>query len=132
MTDDYFDPFGNNEFDSIVRSFFGNNGRRQTRRVSSEKSEEEESELGFIENKDSVFLILEFPGYSEDEVEVELNDRMIEIKAKKVGGEEMQEYFKNKFKQGIFVSRKLPEFVNSKNFGHTFKNGILEVRFNKK
>lgn len=133
MADDYFDPFGNDDFDSIVRSFFGDRTGRKTRvRQTVDESDEEESELGFIENKDSVFLVLEFPGYIGEEVSVNVKDKVIEIRAKKISVEGMQDYLANKFKQGIVVSRKLPDFVSTKKFDYNFKNGILEVRFDKK
>lgn len=131
MADDFFDDDFNDPFDSIVSQFFGRPyGRGARKRY--EISGEEESELGFVETNEKVFLILEIPGYNEKEISIILKDKKLEIHAKKIHLENVKDYLANKLQRGVTISKTLPSHVSTKNFSHTFKNGILEVAFDRK
>lgn len=127
MADDFFDD-DFDEFNSVVRSFFGEPARRSRKY----KSQEEDSEIGFIETPEKVYLIFEMPGFSEKDILIKLKDRSIEVQAKKHHLSHVKDYLAHKLEGGIIISRTLPSSLNQKNFTHTFKNGILEVSFNKK
>ena len=126
---DFFDeddPFGD-----IVRDFFG----QKPNLHSSEniiKGEDDERIIDFIEIKDRLFLVFELPGYSKKDIKVEIKKREIEIIAKKNNFENVQEYLARKLSGGEYFKKILPSFVNHKKVNHTFKNGVLEIYFEKR
>ncbi|MFA4960328.1 MAG: Hsp20 family protein [Candidatus Pacearchaeota archaeon] len=124
------DVFGNDPFD-IFREFFGETPKRRYKK-NFIKGEEEERVIDLIESGDKAYLIFELPGYEEDDIFVNVSGKTIEIIAKKKDTEEIKEYLSQKFKQGVQYKRVLPEFINTKKFDYTQKNGILEVVFSKK
>ncbi|MEK6855865.1 MAG: Hsp20/alpha crystallin family protein [Nanoarchaeota archaeon] len=134
MTDDFFgDSLGNDPFDSIVRQFFGNRVQREGRsKTTRSKDYEEESDIVFIESDDKIFFYIEIPGYSEKDITVEVNNKVLEINAKKSNAEGIQDYLVKKFKSGVSISKNIPSSISTKKFTKTYKNGILEVAFNKK
>lgn len=118
-------------FDSIVREFFGTPTRGR-RRETIIRGEEEDRNIDFIESDDKVYLVFELLGYDEDDMDVIVNGKELEIKAKKKNNGNMQDYLMQKLRQGIFFKRSLPGFINLKKFSYTMKNGVLEVIFEKK
>lgn len=134
MTDDNF--FGNDAFEEIIRNFFGQNIPRRAREERSNiynpDSENEERIIDFIESKDKVFLVFEFPGYDEKDLDLKISGVRISIKVKKRSECPMQEYLSQKLCAGETISETLPEVANAKLHKYTFKNGILEVEFEKK
>jgi len=117
-------------FESIIREFFGSS-KLQSRgeRIQNEK---EERIIDFVETKNHIFIIFELPGYSKEDIDLIINKRNIEIRAKKKNFEKMQNYLSQRLAHGIFIKKSLPNFIKTKNFNHTFKNGVLEIVFNKK
>jgi HSP20 family molecular chaperone IbpA len=124
------DVFGSDPFD-LFREFFGESPRRRYKKNFIE-GEEEERVIDVIESEDKAFLVFELPGYSEDDIFVNVTGKTIEIIASKKNSEGVKEYLAQKLKQGIKYKRTLPDFVSTKKFDYTQKNGILEVAFNKK
>lgn len=125
--------FNDDPFDEIVREFFGEN--QTNRRKYSEKiieGEDEERTIDFIESGKNIFLIFEIPGYSEEDVSVKLKGKVIEITAKKKNLENVQGYLSRKLRGGVYLKKTLPNFINFNKFNHTFKNGILEIVFDRK
>ncbi|MEK6894014.1 MAG: Hsp20/alpha crystallin family protein [Nanoarchaeota archaeon] len=117
-------------FEDIVNQFFGGNNirRRPVRKL--RESEEESSE--FIEEKNNVYFITELPGYNEEDIEIKLKDDFMVITAKTNKESQNQDYMAQKHKEGITLREKIPEGIKNKDFKKTFRNGILEVTFNKK
>jgi HSP20 family molecular chaperone IbpA len=125
------DIFNNDPFESIVREFFGETPKRKYEKRF-EQGEEEERVIDFIEGDGKAYFIFELPGYTEDDVFVNVSGKIIEIVAKKKNTAETKEYLSQKLKNGIRYKRTLPDFVNPKKFNYTQKNGILEVLFDRK
>lgn len=123
-------PFDNDPFESILREFFG--GRRASSSEDIIQGEEEERNIDFIENKDKVFLIFELPGYSQGDITVSLNGNNIKIIAKRKPVEDEDNYISQKLSNGVNFNKMLPKFVKTKNYSKTFRNGVLEIGFDKK
>lgn len=123
--------FEEDPFENIVRDFFG----QRSNLHSSEniiKGEDDERIIDFIETKDKLFLVFELPGYSEKDIKVDITKKEIEITAKKNNLENIQEYLARKLSRGEYFKKILPSFVNHKKVNHTFKNGVLEIYFEKR
>jgi len=125
------DIFGNDPFENIVREFFGERPKRKYEKQFIQ-NEEEERVIDLIDADGKAYLIFELPGYSEDDVFVNITGKTIEIIAKKKTAEGAKEYLSQKLINGIRYKRALPENINPKKFKYTQKNGILEVVFDKK
>lgn len=126
MTDDFF----NDPFEDLVNQMFGRGATRRARVMRRSSEEDEEgSELGFIETDTAVYCILELPGYTEDEVFVKVKGRELEIHAQKKKLGQVKEYLIPKLERGQIIQRTLPESASSKKYASTYRNGILEVRF---
>jgi HSP20 family molecular chaperone IbpA len=125
--------FDDDPFEDIVRQFFGQGvpAKRRDRETVID-GEEEDRVIDFVEGIDKVYLVFELPGYGERDVVVVVKGKELEIKAQKKNGEKMQDYLMQKLHRGIFVKKNLPDFINSKKFSHTMRNGILEVAFGKR
>ena len=128
FNDDEEDPF-----DSLVREFFGkpSRGMRQ-RRSRFIEGEDEERVIDVVDVDDKIYLIFEMPGYSEDDIEVSVSNKIIQIAAKKHDTEEIKEYLAQKLSKGIQFKRALPDYINTKTFKHTLRHGILEICFSKR
>ena len=119
-------------FDNIFRDFFGQQVGNRKRRETIIRGEEEDRVIDFIEDDEKVYLVFELPGFNEKDISVSVNNKQLEIKAKKREVENIQEYLMQKLHQGLMIQKTLPNFINSKKFSHTMRNGILEVAFSKK
>lgn len=124
--------FNDDPFDNIVREFFGESLNQTNGSRDIIRGEEDERTIDFVQAKDKVFLVFELPGYSGEDVIVNVKKGEIEIIVKKKSTEGIQQYLVQKLKMGKSINRTLPNFVNYKKFNYTFKNGILEVVFNRK
>ncbi|MGV8142728.1 MAG: Hsp20/alpha crystallin family protein [Candidatus Pacearchaeota archaeon] len=117
-------------FESIVNQFFG--GARGVRRSRVKRVvDEEDQNTQFIEEEDYVYLIVELPGYSEKDIDMEVDNDTITVsaKAKQIVA---QDYLARKQKEGITIEQIVPENIRTKNFKKTFRNGVLEVTFEKR
>jgi HSP20 family molecular chaperone IbpA len=121
----------NDPFNDIVKEFFGQHPGMRRYRGQANRNEKEDRTADVIENDNSVFLIFELPGYDEEEVSVEVKDRVLEIIAKKSSREGVQDYLHQKLRRGVSLRRQLSSFINSKKFSHTMRNGVLEIMFEK-
>ena len=121
-------------FEDIVRELFeGRNSRiRKDNYEEIIEGEREERIIDFIEDKDYVYLIFELPGFNEKDISISIKGQELEITARKrsIGG--VQNYLIQKLNNGLFIKKKLPNFIKTKNFKHTIKNGVLEIIFIKK
>ncbi len=123
--------FDDDPFDNIIEEFFGRPKTRY-RREQFIKGEDEERVIDFIETDEKVYLIFELPGYIEKDVTVEINGKNIEITAQKKNLENVKDYLAQKLSHGMHYKRTFPDYINTKKFTHTIKNGILEITFDKK
>jgi len=125
--------FDDDPFESIVEEFFGRTrpsfARRKEQFIS---GEDEERVIDFVETDDKVYLIFETPGYTENDVSVVASGNHIEIKAQKKNFDNVKEYLAQKLSHGLHYKRVLPNFISSKKFDYSVKNGILEIIFEKK
>lgn len=128
MSDDFFSD--NDPFEDIVQSFFGQRNPRRAR--ISRKQEIEEDEGEFLETSDAFYMILEVPGFDEEDVSIKAKGRELEIQISKKDLEGIKHYLISKLEQGIHIIKTLPEDADVKKFSYTVKNGILEVRIPKK
>ncbi len=124
----------NDQFESIVRELFGGKVSRIGRDNYEEiiESEKEERVIDFIQDENYIYLIFELLGYDEKDISISIKGRELEIIAKKRKMEEVQNYLIQKLNEGLFIKKSLPNFIKTKNFKHTIKNGILEIVFIKK
>ena len=125
--------FDDDWIEDVFREFLGEPSLgRRIRREKFIKGEDEERKIDYIEDNGKVYLIFELPGFSNKDVFIVTKGNELEISAKKENVEGVQEYLKNKLSNGKIIRKKLPEIVNAKKFKHTFKNGILEIIFDKR
>ena len=119
------------DFDSIVREFFGEKspGRITQRNVIS--NEDEERNIDFVETKDNYFVLFELPGYEKEDVQVEIKGNGIIIQANKKCSERVEDYLAKRLNQGIKIIKTIPKNIKTKKFEHTFRNGVLEIKFRK-
>ena len=124
----------NDQFESIVREFFEGRTSRIGRDNYEEiiESEKEERVIDFIQDEDYIYIIFELPGYNEKDISISIKGRELEIIAKKRSVGEVQNYLIQKLNDGFFIKKNLPNFIKTKNFKHTIKNGVLEIVFVKK
>ena len=122
------------QFENIIREFLGGRTSRIRKGNYEEiiESEREERVVDFIEDESYVYLIFELPGYSEKDISISIKGRELEIIAKKRNIEGIPNYLMEKFNNGFFIKKNLPNFIKTKNFKHTVKNGVLEIVFIKK
>lgn len=121
--------FNDDPFEDIVREFFsGSSPRRREQFI---RGEEEDRIIDFVEDNGKVCLIFELPGYEEKDVSIQVDKAKITISANKANSENIKEYLNSRLSQGISISKKLPSFVDPKNYSLTMKNGVLEIVFNK-
>ena len=123
--------FDDDPFENIFEELFGRE-RRIDRKNQFIRGEKEERTDDFIENKNKIYLIFEFPGYTEKDIIVQVSKNELEIHVKKQNGENIQNYLNKKLREGITIKKELPKFINPKKFSQTIRNGILEIAFNKK
>ena len=124
--------FDDDPFDEIVREFFGGSRLPRRKKESFIQGENEERIIDVLDDKDCAYVIFELPGFEEKDVSIQIKGRTIEVNIKKRNVEEIKEYLAQKLAAGMHYTRILPEFINQKNFEYTLKNGILEIKFDKK
>ncbi|MFZ5954910.1 MAG: Hsp20/alpha crystallin family protein [Nanoarchaeota archaeon] len=126
------DFFGEKDpFEDLIREFFGpRRGGRERETII--KGEEEDRIIDFIETGKHIFIVFELPGYDEKDISIDTKGKELMIKASKSEDGGVQEYLMSKLKHGILIKKILPPFVDAKKFSHTMKNGVLELKFEKK
>jgi HSP20 family molecular chaperone IbpA len=124
--DDETDPF-----DDIFRSFFGGTPVR-SRRSRVRVAGGEEETVSFVDDDNYVYLILELPGFLGNEISVDVDERIVVVRAKSRKIEGVQDYLKRRLSEGVELRKQLPTYASPKKFTHTFSNGVLEVTFSKK
>lgn len=123
--------FEDDPFEDIVNQFFGNSERIRRSRIKRFVDEEDQNSQ-FIEEDNYIYLIVELPGYSEKEISVSIKGDRIVISAKSSQRIEAQDYLEQKRREGIMIEQILPDNIKTKNFTKTFRNGVLEVTFEKR
>jgi HSP20 family protein len=126
--------FDEDPFEEIVRDFFGEKvrGGRVSRRSDFVESEEQERTIDFIEKSGKLYVVFELPGYDKEDIDVAVKDNILSIRATKKCSECVESYIAKRLNSGIRIQKTLPKMVNTKKFDFSFKNGILEVVFDKK
>jgi len=127
------DDFFGNDMNDIVRQFFGEVNGRRTRRPREEiEVEEEDSKVETIDLENEVHFIFDLSGYDEKDLELEVKDKTLIVQVKKKGECKMQDYLSKKLCRGETIKKTLAPYLDVKNFKHSIKNGVLEVKFEKK
>jgi HSP20 family protein len=119
------------DFDEIVREFFGG---VPSRRISQRKvisGEDEERNIDFVETNKNYFVVFELPGYEKEDIDVQIKGHEILITAHKKVSEKVEKYMANRLNQGIKIIKTLPKQIKTKKFEYNFKNGVLEIKFRK-
>src|SRR3989344_263894 len=119
--------FDDDPFEELMREFLGNAPSR--RRKQFVKGEEEDRTIDFVEDDDYVYIVFELRGYNEKDISLNIQGKELEVTAQKENGEQIQEYLRQKLRQGIQLKKQLPDFVSPKNTTHTMRNGVLEIVF---
>ncbi|MBM3230418.1 Hsp20/alpha crystallin family protein [Candidatus Pacearchaeota archaeon] len=127
MADDFFT---NDPFQDIVNQMFGGRTGRRSRVIRREEEEGDTEE--FLETDEAYYLILETPGFEEDDAFIKIKGKELEIKLTKKNLEGIKHYLVAKLEQGLTLTKTLPEDANTKNFEYTLRNGMLEVRIPKR
>jgi HSP20 family protein len=123
--------FDDDPFEDIVKEFFGNRARTSSS-GNFIKGEQEERVIDYIEEDDLVYLVFELPGYSKEDINVEIKGREIEISAVKENTQNIRPAIAQKLRKGTFFRKTLPPGIKVKKYDQIFNNGILELRFKKK
>ena len=93
----------------------------------------------FLRNKDSYQVVMDLPGLTQDDINIELNDRVLEISTKEKS--EKKEEKLNERKEFLLHERRhyaferkftLPRDIDMDNVKADFKNGVLKVTVAKK
>ena len=109
---------------SFLEEFFGDN-------IITDKPIFTNKKVNITENEKSYELSFEIPGFSKEDVNIELNDGIITISSHVEETNEnyiTKEYTKNSFERSFY----LPEDVDLENIDATMENGILSVILNKR
>ncbi len=125
--------FDDDPFDEIFKEFFGSTRQRTSSGSRGRiKSEGEERIIDYIEEDDKIYFVFEISGYAEEDIDVSVKGKDLQISALKENPEGAQPYLYNKLQKGIYFRKTIPEKINAKKMTKNFKNGILEVCFLKK
>lgn len=115
--------------DSFLKEFFGNDFF--TNEISNTKNYEK---INISENEDSYSISLALPGYSKEDIKIEINNEIISIYSEIENKNEeennsyvIKEFHKSSFKRNF----NLPDDVNKDNIEASMENGILSVILNK-
>ena len=90
--------------------------------------------VDLFEEKDEIVVKAELPGIDRDNIDVNLSDHTLTIKAEKKKEEEAKEenYYRSERSYGSYVrTLHLPTDVRPDKVKATFKNGVLEIRMPK-
>ncbi len=119
------------DFDSIVREFFGEKSPARITQRNVISNEDEERNIDFVETKDNYFVLFELSGYDKEDVKVEIKGNEIIIQAHKKCSERVEDYLAKRLNQGMKIIKTIPKNIKTKKFEHTFRNGVLEIKFRK-
>lgn len=127
----FFNPrFTSDLFDVIDRNFndygYGENGKSAMPRVD------------VSEKKDSYVLEMELPGYTENDVELDLKDRVLTISSKLKDAKKAEKEEKKEAAESVYLIKErrnttfsrsftMPEDIDHENVTASFKNGLLTV-----
>lgn len=125
------DLFDDDNFEDILNQFMGNSARVR-KKSRSKIREDEEQNTQFIEEDKYIYCIIELPGYQEEEVNLSIKEDILIISARAINNSNTQDYFSQKHKEGITLQQRIPSDIKTKNLKKTFRNGVLEVTFEKR
>jgi HSP20 family protein len=117
-------------FDQLMESFIP-----QSMKSSMSQFNVREPTIDIHDRGDHFVVVAELPGYGKDEVEVQVHDNALELKAEKKTDSESKEKGGIRFQKSYTYFQKylsLPEQVRSDKVDGTMKNGILELKLPKK
>jgi len=106
---------------NFLGEFFGENNLSLGHRFNDINKTE-----NITENENSYGLELSLPGFSKEDVKIELNDGLISISSEVEKSDE-NNFFKSSFEKKYY----LPEDVDIENIEASMKNGILSITLNK-
>ena len=127
----FFNPrFTSDLFDVIDRNFsdysYGENGKSAMPRVD------------VCEKKDSYVLEMELPGYTENDVELDLKDRVLTIASKMKDAKKAEKEEKKEAAENVYLVKErrntnftrsftMPEDIDQEKVTAAFKNGLLTI-----
>ncbi len=110
--------------ENFLEEFFGDNIITNKPRFTNKK-------VNITENENSYGISFEIPGFSKEDVNIELNDGIITISSHVEETNEnyiTKEFTKDSFERSFY----LPEDVDLDNIDATMENGVLSVNLNKR
>lgn len=108
---------------SFLNEFFGKDNLSMGHTYNDKK-------VNITENENSYGISLELPGFSKEDIKIELNDGIISISSNVEKTDEnyvRKEFTQESFERGFY----LPEDVDIENIEALMENGILTVTLNK-
>jgi HSP20 family molecular chaperone IbpA len=126
--------FEDDSFEDIINEFFGRPAKRNSKYSQEQfiEGEQEDRNIDFLEDEDTIYLVFELPGYTEKDIVVGISNKKLKISAKRLSPDNVQSYLQPKLSNGISISKTIPETVKTNNFTKTIRNGILEIKLPKK
>ncbi len=115
------DPF-ERFFDDIDRMFYERPKRK--------RHNYREPVTDVWENDDYVFVTAELPGIKKDEIDLNVEENFVEIKAKSKNKKEDSRFYSEEFRT-FYTKIDLPSSVDANKVEATFSNGILELKIPK-
>ncbi|MCX8190401.1 MAG: Hsp20/alpha crystallin family protein [Candidatus Diapherotrites archaeon] len=112
--DDFF-----SDFDDLESWFFG---KRANNREGIQETGHSQLVHDIWESENKVFVTVELPGKKEKDIDLRVSANRLFIKVKQEGTENQSDYY---------TTIRLPSAVKEKPTSKTFKNGILEIIFEK-
>ena len=87
-----------------------------------------------VEEKDKYILVLEFPGFQKENIQLDIKENKISIQAEKKNkySEDAKFYCRAKLSNKKKVSYRLPDDIISGSASAKLENGMLSVEFSKK
>lgn len=111
-----------NEFNEIMKEFFGGSPNSYYKKSVVTKSNEDENNYEVNQTKDGAYLFFEAPGFNKENLKVEIEDGVMTIDGKrnyKMNGEEISKSVHKQFKLGNEYN---PELIEA-----TIEDGLLTV-----
>ena len=119
-----------NEINRLASEFFrGSNGGRGGRRLGSRRPV-----VDMYESDQALTLKVELPGFSKDDVQVEIKDNVLTLKGERKRETDVkdEQYHRVERAYGTFQrSFMLPALVDAEKAAASFKDGVLELKLPK-
>lgn len=118
-------------FEEILRNFFGDERVIAPKEKNFISGEAEDRNIDFIETENNIFILFELPGYTKEDITIDINGDNLVIFAKRKSSNKIEDNLINKLRAGIVINKILPKMIKFKKYNSSMINGILELTFKK-